>query len=528
MIDTGRLLSRCGNYKMALSGAVTDRTLMEIATQFETQVSRKMTALTPEQLGKRFITTEPVLETTKYDGEGVLISFDKSSGIFAFNAPSGRVRVGLPALEALEKHLKAQGIQRGLFRAELYLPHTDPNSKRPNVADVVRVSSGGSLEEVATLKFVMLDIIMLDGKDHRPNQEKFAETWELLGKLFGTDNQTPFHRATGSIVPENQLSRVFQERVAKGEEGLVVRRLQRLEISKIKPHVSVDAVVIGYVEGEFEGKYGVTSLLTALNYAEKKNGKLLLQTFCRVGSGLTDQQREELLGVLSTQKVGSPIAMTDSDGRTVHFVTPTHIVEIHGEDLINASSREKENRTQFFSHDGSSYEFIGLVPFPRLTFATFNTLRPDKGLATGGARIDQIIPNAQPPQIRAEESRPPEVIRREVYVKAEAVRKLVILKTSTAGHVPFLVYWTDFSAKRKDPLKVSTQCAYTEERAQALAAKLIAENITKGFNLVSGDGAATATKPASSEPPQSPETPPTSSTADEAKPKRTRAKKATT
>ena len=514
MIDTGRLLPKCGNYKMALSGAITDRTLLEIATQFETQVSRKMAALTPDQLEKRFTTTEHVLETTKYDGEGVFISFDKTSGIFAFNAPSGRVRVGLPALEALEKHLKSQGIQRGLFRAELYLPHTDPRKKRPNVADVLRVSSGNAIAEVATLKLVMLDVIMLDGKDLRRNQEKFTETWELLATLFGTDSKTHFHRAIGSIVPENELPRVFQERIASGEEGLVVRRLQRLEISKIKPHVSVDAVVIGYVEGEFEGKYGVTSLLTALSYSERKDGKLMLQAFCRVGSGLADQQREELLGTLSAQKVEAPLAMTDSDGRTVHFVTPSHIVEIHGEDVVTASSREKENRTQLFSHDGSCFEFIGLITFPRLTFATFNSLRPDKSLATGGARIEQILPQAPLPQVRNEASHPPELVRREVYVKAEAVRKLVIVKTGTAGSVPYLIYWTDYSAKRKDQLKVITQCAYTEERAQALAANLIEENVTKGFNLVGTDGSTAA-----------PATEIAVGVADETKPKRTRAKK---
>jgi hypothetical protein len=524
MIDTARLLPKCGSYKMALSSAVTDRTLLEIATQFETQVSRKMTALTPEQLEKRFTTTEPVLETTKYDGEGVFVSYDKSAGIFAFNAPSGRVRVGLPALEALEKQLNSQGIQRGLFRAELYLPHNDPKLKRPNVADVLRVSSGGTIEEVSTLKFVMLDVIMLDGKDLRPNQEKFTETWELLGKIFGTDSKALFHRANGSIVPENELPRVFSERIAAGEEGLVVRRLQRLEISKVKPHISIDAVVIGYVEGEFEGKYGVTSLLTALSYPEKKDGKLMLQTFCRVGSGLTDQQREELLGTLSAQKVEAPLAMTDSDGRTVHFVTPSHVVEVHGEDLVAASSREKENRTQLLSHNGSAYEFIGLIPFPRLTFATFSSLRPDKSLATGGARIEQIVPQAQVPQVRTEASHPPEVIRRAVYVKAEAVRKLVVVKTGTSDRVPYLVYWTDYSAKRKDPLKVTTQCAYTEARAQALAAKLIADNVTKGFNLV-GDGA-----PSAASTPESTISaePATSDAPGEPKPKRTRSKKAAT
>ena len=487
MIDQARLLPKGGNYKFAPSGGVSDRTLLEIATLFENQVSRKMAALTPDQLEKRFTTAEPVLETTKYDGEGVFVSYDRTNGAFAFNAPSGRLRVGLPVLEALAAHLEGKGIQKALFRAELYLPHLDPSAKRPNVADVVRVSFSGLPEEVAALRLVILDIIMLDGKDLRPNQANFTETWELLGKLFTDGGTASFHRAQGSIVPERDLPKVFTERVAAGEEGLVVRRLQRLEISKIKPHVAIDAVVIGYVEGEFEGKYGVTSLLTALAYPEKHEGKLLLQTFARVGSGLTDQQREEFLGIFSAIKIPAPLAMTDSDGRTVHFVKPTHIVELHGEDIVATSSQEKENRTQLFSVDSDHFDFLGLVPFPRLTFATFSHLRSDKALATGGARIEQVVPNAQKPILRTQQASAPTILRRQVYTKADAVRKLLVLKTSGDVHVPYIVYWTDFSAKRKDPLKVTTQCAWTEERANALAERLIAENVTKGFTLVGAE-----------------------------------------
>jgi hypothetical protein len=75
----------------------------------------------------------------------------------------------------------------------------------------------------------------------------------------------------------------------------------------------------------------------------------------------------------------------------------------------------------------------------------------------------------------------PQVLRREVYTKAEAVRKLLVVRQSLENAVPFLVYWTDFSAKRKEPLRVSSAFAFTESRATALAEKLIAENVTKGF-----------------------------------------------
>ncbi len=521
MIDQSKLLAKGGNYKFAPSGAVTDRTLLEIATQFENQVSRKMAALTPDQLEKRFAGQEPILETTKYDGEGVFISWDQNQGIFAFNAPSGRVRVGLPVLEALAAQFKKQKIQKALFRAELYLPQSG-DVKRLGISDVIRVSFSGAPEEIASLKIAAFDAIMLDGKDLRANQENFRETWNLLERIFGTDEASPFHRVAGSVVLEKELSKVFADRVAAGHEGIVVRRLQRLDNAKIKPHVTIDAVVVGYVEGEFEGKYGVTSLLTALNYPEKENGRMLLQTFARVGSGFSDQQREELLRTFSPLATAAPLAMTDSDGRTVHFVKPVHIVELHGEDLVTTSSKDKENRTQLFAVDGGDYEFLGLIPFPRLTFATFATMRADKAVGTGGARIEQVVPNVQKPQWRKEEKRAVEILTREVYVKGDAVRKLVIVKTAGEPATPFVVYWTDFSAKRKDPLKVTTQCAFTENRARDLAKQLVAENVTKGFVLWKpGEGAAaptTATAAAA-------ETPTGDAPAEPAKPKRAAKKK---
>ena len=71
--------------------------------------------------------------------------------------------------------------------------------------------------------------------------------------------------------------------------------------------------------------------------------------------------------------------MTDSDGRTVHFVKPVHIVEVHGEDLVAVSSKDKENRTQVFTMEGDRYAFAGLAPFPRLTFEGSGIMAPELG-----------------------------------------------------------------------------------------------------------------------------------------------------
>ncbi|HYT60021.1 MAG TPA: hypothetical protein VEL06_07605 [Haliangiales bacterium] len=480
MLDTSKLTNKCGAYRFATSGAVTDKILLEIASQYETSVSRKMTALKPDDLPKRFIGDEPVLETTKYDGEGVLIYYEQNKEAFAFNAPSGRVRIGFPALQALEAVLQKQGVRKGLFRAELYLPGAK-GDKRRGIADVIRVSFNGTEAEIASLRLALLDVIMLDGKDLRPNLENFKENWALLEKYFGADPDHPFHRAEGSIVPEHQVKAVFDRKTGAGREGLVIRRLNRLDLFKVKPHRTVDAAVVGYVEGEFEGQIGVTSILTALLYREKRNDTQFFQTFARVGSGLTDPQRVEFLNTFSSIRIDPPIAMTDSDGRTVSFVRPQYIVELEGDDLLSAAGQERENRTQLFGWQSDRFNFLGLTPCPRLTFPIFSKLRSDKDIASGGARLEQILASPQLPQFKPAATEAPTIVRREVFTKAEAVRKLVLVRKGGENRVPYVVYWSDFSAKRKDPLKVDAAFAFTETRAIALAEKFIAENVTKGF-----------------------------------------------
>ena len=489
MIDLSKLSPKPGGSRFASSGAVTDKILLDIAGQYETAVSRKMTAIKPEEFPRRFSGDEPVLETNKYDGEGVFVYYEDGADPFTFNAPSGRVRLGLPVLQDLQQQLKKQAVRKALFRAELYLPDVK-DGKRAGIADVIRTSFSGGETELGRLRLAMLDVIMLDGKDLRPNLERFQDTWKLLERLFGAGVDRPCHRAEGSIVPENQVAQCFATRTAAGQEGLVIRRLNRSDLIKVKPHLTVDAAVVGYVEGEFEGQFGVTSILTALTYPNREKGSVFFQTLARVGSGLSDSQRVEFRDMFSSVKTDSPIAMTDSDGRAVSFVKPRYVLEIEGDDLLLTGGAERENRTQLFGWDSDRFRFMGLTPCPRLTFPIFSRLRSDKDLESGGARLEQIVKNPSLPSLEKREASKPELLRREVYMKAEAVRKLVIVRQTLEMAVPYLVYWTDYSAKRKDPLKVSSAFAFTETRAQALAEQLIAENVTKGF--VRADGGAPA------------------------------------
>jgi hypothetical protein len=169
---------------------------------------------------------------------------------------------------------------------------------------------------------------------------------------------------------------------------------------------------------------------------------------------------------------------------------PELIFEMNGEDLIPADSGKKPRRTQAFSWDPkkNAYAYSGLSLCPRLVFPTFSMMRDDKALDSGGARIEQVMDKAKPPANRADGPKTPKVIRRSVYRKGGAVRKLVITERAADDEtIPYVLYFTDFSPARKDPLKVTTQYALSKKRRDALADALIEKNVKKGWEEVSAE-----------------------------------------
>lgn len=518
MIDLTRLTKKSSDYAFGPRAAVTDRVLLEVAENYEVEVSNRFIGIKPADLPSRYGPDSRVLATTKYDGEGVFVYFEagRTPDIFTFNAPSGRVRVGLPCLKELAADLKARGTKKVLLRAELYLREA-VDGRRCASADVTRASYSTEASEPGRFRLALLDVIMQDGRDLRAHQSDFLTIWKLLGELGGTNPEQLVHRAEGSEVNGADLPRLFEERTGGGLEGLVIRRLDRPEVCKLKPRRAVDAAVVCFVEGEFEGNYGMMSLLTALAYPANDRG-VQLQSIARVGSGFNDQDRVDWLGRLSTLRVDAPLAMSDSDGRPVRFVKPGFVVELEAEDVLPAD--EEASGQQVFGWNNSRWSFDGLAACPRLLLPTFHRLRADKEFSQQSVRLAQLSGRELvAPELINRDLPALEVMRREVYTKevkgALAVRKLVVGKRpATAGAFPYVVFWTDFSAGRKTPLEVTTLFAHTESRAEALVRKLIEENVTKGFDLV-GAPKPTAPTPAAAE-------------AGEAKPKKKAAKKKAT
>lgn len=488
MLDKTKFVKKTKDYSVAVSGGINDSVLLDIGARYEEKFSRNLSALHPDEINKRFDGVKEVLWTTKYDGEGVLVFYDKNVDVFAFSAPAGRARIGLPALQELFEKLKRSGLKKALFRAELYLPLNNKGERRPSIADVVRVSFGSDEERLADLRIALFDIVMLDGEDMRDDGDSFREEWNKLEELVGTCNKDLVHRVEGEITAGKEIQKIFEQKVEAGEEGIVVRLLDKADSYKIKPKQTVDCVIIGYVEGKVGNAIGVTSLLGALNYPHKGNGQeIVLQSFVRVGAGISDELRIHLLDQLKVLKVEKPIPITDSEGRSVWFVKPELIIEIIGEDIVATDYAKKPYRTQAFSWNSKKkeYAYVGVYECPKLIFPAFSKVREDKNFDTKGARIKQVMEKTKLPEKKKSGAKKTKVIHRAVYRKADAVRKLVVTERGTDEEtIPYVVYFTDYSAGRKDPLKITTQYAYSKDRKEVLVRRMLEKNIKKGWEEV--------------------------------------------
>jgi hypothetical protein len=477
MLHENQFQDKGHGVRYAHTKGIADTVLLRIAEQYKTGVSRKIKTLLARNLAQTVQGTPKVITSIKYDGEGVFIYYLEGHPLVAFNAPSGRARIGLPCLVELEAELKAKGVKKLLAPAEFYLK-TNPTEQKCKVGDVISVMANGSPEQRENLALAVYDLIMLDGKDLRNEQKTFGKNWDTLATLVGTDTNKKFHRAEGEAMPGEAVEAYFKKLTEElGHEGCVIRYPETDTTFKVKPNLTVDCVVIGYVEGEFEGQYGVLSLLCGLCGPDGKT----IQAFARVGSGFKDNLRASLLEVLSPIKVDSPIRMSDSDGRPISFVQPKLVVEIEGEALVEKNLQDKPSSSQTFewSKDSSSYGFKGINACPRLSHAVLHRLREDKTWDDGGTRMEQVLgPKTiadllAPPQEKSAEAT---IALREVYTKSDksgavnAIRKIVVIERNDALFHPYTIHWTDFGTGRKDPFKNEIAVADTKERMETLVA----------------------------------------------------------
>jgi hypothetical protein len=360
---------------------------------------------------------------------------------------------------------------------------------RPRVSDLASALGGGAKAEVEKLGFAAFDIISGgDVKSSIPLVD-YKDRLALIQRLLADGKRAKCVK-TETINSPGEVINYFNNWVDAGKaEGLVIRAGEG-RIYKVKPSLSIDAVIIGYTEKSGDSSQ-VRSIILALMRAD--------DTFQLLGScgSLGDEKaRKEMMQKIQKSQVKSNWRHTSGDGAIYHFVKPEVIVEIKVVDVQGEDSSGDSIRKMVLSIKDNEWVALQKLPCASVHHPVFIRYRSDKQVNALDLRIEQISDRCliNNKETKAEVITLPssEIVRREVYSKTikeiTSVRKLVILKTNKeevdSDFPAYVVHWTDFSPDRKDPLKREVRLASVKETATTIAEEMLEKNIKKGWEKV--------------------------------------------
>ncbi len=477
--DKDRLTKKQGTYSTGPAAALEDPTLHAGAQDYKRRVSGLMYPMEPGFIDEKIPNLEGYAVTRKMDGEFSMLFFDGRETISV--NPGGTLRVGLPALAELTKHLKDNKIKSGTFAAELHLK-TD---KRERIHDVLRiVRNPKAQKDLNKLQLSIFDIVQLNGEEFTDS----VRTLQKLGEIIKNGNlvMPVDYEITGN---RKDISKAFEKWVtAGGSEGVVVRN-EQVGWFKIKTSHTLDAAVIGFSDSAGERQGLLHDLLVGLT---RKDGSI--QTMAKVGGGFTDDDRTGLLKKLKKIVVPSDYVEVNSAHLAYEMVKPELVVEMKCLDIISENSRGGliNRMVLAWNEDEMGYSAVKRMPFVSIISPQFRRIRDDKSVNETETSVKQVAALVEIPDIEkkvADLDLPQsEVLKREVITKSqggkEMVRKLLIWKTNkelTEEYPAFVVYYTDFSTGRKDPLINELIPANTKAEAERKYADLFAKAYKQGW-----------------------------------------------
>ncbi|MFT5466314.1 MAG: hypothetical protein ACI8UO_001413 [Verrucomicrobiales bacterium] len=483
LLDTSRLTLKLGAYGTAPATALGDPLLLPRVQAYRRQLSGRMIGLDKASIAKKLPKGDYHV-SRKVDGEfTVLVVRGKEA--FTIN-PGGTIRAGLPLVDEAKTQLK--GIRDALIVGELYVDR--PDGKRPRVHDVVRVArKPESQDDVDTLKLAVFDILDLNGKEFGTD---YAETWKKIEELFGGgDRVHPVETIEGNdkAVRDRFDSWVEEE----GGEG-VVARSESSGWFKIKPRHTLDVAVIGFAEGTDDRAGMIHDLLLAIM---RKDGNF--QVLGRVGGGFSDEDRKNLLSDFSDIAAESEYAEVNSDRVAYQMVRPEKVIEISCLDLVSETTRggSIDRMVLNWNANERKWETVRRLPLVSVISPQFIRIRDDKKVNVDDVRLQQLLDLVEITLAdkTANELELPksELLRRKAAVKTlkgrKMVRKLLMWKTNkeeSPEFPAFVVYLTDFSPNRKDPLQREIRVSSSQEQITELWDALEKKFFVKGWEEVSG------------------------------------------
>lgn len=464
------------DYCIGKATDLADPSLHVKSQEYKRRVSGAMRAISTEEVFK--LPKRTYYVTRKYDGENAMVFFDGEK-IISVN-PGGTARVGLPCFEEAAELLKKAKVESCILGAEIYVKE-GATGAHP-VQQVVRVlRSPPSKKELEKLGLAVFDVIEADGKA----VDSAARVYELLKKWFGKGKLVHPVDSEKTDKIDKVMERFTEWVVGEGAEGVVLRTDQGWY--KVKTRHNVDVAIIGYSEGQDNRKGMMHDLLVAVM---RDDGTF--QEFTRVGGGFTEDDRREIAADLKKRIVPSDYVAVNNDYVAYEMIKPGLVIEISCLDMIAERARGGPVKRMVLDWDGKRYSAVTRMPLVSVISPQYIRMRDDKEAVVDDVNIRQVSELVQVPEAdksaHADDDPASQLLYRDVYTKMmkgkKMVRKLLMWKTNKkdrSDFPAFVVYLTDFSPNRQNPLERDIKISNDEKTAKKLYDQLAAKNFISGW-----------------------------------------------
>jgi ATP-dependent DNA ligase len=477
--DKRHISKKKGDYATGEAIYLADPSLHTRAQDYKRQLSSKMRAVSAQDIA-RIQAGRGYTATRKYDGEMCVIFFDGKK-LLSVN-PGGTVRWDLPQFKELEAALKKAKVTECILAGELYV--RAENFKGLRIHQVVGIlRNPKSEEDMDRLGLAVFDVIEADGK----KIGTLAEKYKLLDKWLAKAGELVCVVEHVAVKKTDDILELFADWVIdKGSEGIVLQS-DTSNWYKIKTRHNLDVAIIGFSEGSEDRKGMLHDLLVAVMRDDGTFHELT-----RVGGGYTEEDRKTIAAEMKRRVVPSDYVAVNNDYVAYEMIQPGPVIEMSCLDLITESSRGGPVNRMVLKWDGKKYTALSRMPLVSVISPQYVRIRDDKEATVEDVNIRQLtdISNIQAVDKPAEDpaGEPSKLIEREVYTKEMKgnlmVRKLLLWKTNKGDrpeYPEYVVYYTDFSPNRKEPLQRDMRIASTEAAARKHFKRMAEENFIGGW-----------------------------------------------
>ncbi len=442
-----------------------------IAKKYKHAVAAKYRPLKPEEIS--LITFGKIFVSKKIDGELWLAHIDNDGAILF--AKGGRFIKEGSIIESLKGCLPIN-IKNLIVAGELYVQ----NDSRERVGDVAKCISE---KDFNNLSFAIFDLIKIEGKLLPLNYEKRLQEMQ---SIFNHQKDKIKVIETKEFSDKNSLKDFYEKSVIKeNAEGIIIRTESEITY-KVKPSISIDALVVGFTNKVNEPEK-VRSVLLGLKRRDKS-----IQLIGACGN-LSDSLKEDLYKKFGDIECESKFRHSSSDGNLYRFVKPEVVLEVKCTEIQSEDSNAKSIRRMVLEFKNNIWEPLALVDSVSLIHPVILRERFDKDSDETDIRISQIesFLDSRHIEKKIKQIKLPKsiLIDRKVWTKEGkkgiSIRKIITLKTSKSeiwdGWPEWIIFYSDFSLGRKIPLERKLKTALDKEEAKDIANKLIESTIKKGW-----------------------------------------------